>query len=139
MNTFFPTFYFYSDLLYFYLTIFFCLFIILFPLYKTFILLKWSCSCVTETNETDINFAAFRMIADSTNPLVLDVMHASATAYSYNPDEEVTDYPHAVGTSTLLVAGLQARNNARVVISGSLKMFSDEYLMAPVETTKGVK
>lgn len=79
------------------------------------------------------------MIADSTNPLVLDVMHASATAYSYSPDDEVTDYPHAVGTSTLLVSALQARNNARVVISGSLSMFSDEYLMASVETTKGVK
>lgn len=73
------------------------------------------------------------MVADTTNPLVLDIMHASSTAYSHNPDEEVTDYPHAVGKSTLLVAGLQARNNARVVIAGSLDMFSDEYLEATVD------
>lgn len=74
------------------------------------------------------------MIADATNPLVLDVMHASSTAYSYSPDEEVLDYPHAVGKSTLLVAGLQARNNARVVIAGSIAMFSDEFLTASVQT-----
>jgi oligosaccharyltransferase complex subunit beta len=35
-------------------------------------------------------------------------------------------YPHAVGKSTLLVAALQARNNARVVFSGSMDFFSDE-------------
>ena len=78
--------------------------------------------------------AVFSMIADSTNPLVMDVMHASSTAYSYNPDDEVLDYPHAVGKSTLLVAGLQARNNARVVIAGSIAMFSDEFLTASVQT-----
>ena len=79
-------------------------------------------------------YAIFSMIADSTNPLVMDVMHASSTAYSYNPDDEVLDYPHAVGKSTLLVAGLQARNNARVVIAGSIAMFSDEFLTASVQT-----
>lgn len=79
------------------------------------------------------------MVSDASNPLVLDIMHASSTAYSYNTDEDVTDYPHAVGKSTLLVAGLQARNNARVVIAGSIAMFSDEFLMAPVETPKGIK
>lgn len=72
------------------------------------------------------------MVADPANPLVLDVMHADSTAYSYNPDEEVLDYPHAVGKSTLLVAGLQARNNARVIIAGSISMFSDEFLTSSV-------
>lgn len=77
------------------------------------------------------------MIADTTNPLVMNVMHASSTAYSYNPDDDVLDYPHAVGKSTLLVAGLQARNNARVVIAGSIAMFSDEFLTASVQTQGG--
>lgn len=34
----------------------------------------------------------------------------------------------------LLVAALQARNNARVVVSGSLEFFSDAFIMASVQT-----
>jgi hypothetical protein len=33
----------------------------------------------------------------------------------------------------VLIAGLQARNNARVVFSGSLSFFSDEFFTSPVE------
>ena len=36
------------------------------------------------------------------------------------------EYPHAVGRKTVLIAALQARNNARIVFSGSLFFFSDE-------------
>jgi Oligosaccharyltransferase 48 kDa subunit beta. len=42
-------------------------------------------------------------------------------------------YPHAVGRNTLLIAALQARNNARVVFSGSLYFFSDEAFTSPVQ------
>ena len=38
----------------------------------------------------------------------------------------LVQYPHAVGKGTVLVAAMQARNNARVVFSGSIDMFSDE-------------
>jgi len=47
------------------------------------------------------------MVSDAANPLVMDVLHGSSTSYSYNPDEEIVDYPHAVGKSTLLVTALQ--------------------------------
>lgn len=33
----------------------------------------------------------------------------------------------------MLIAGLQARNNARVVFSGSLSFFSDEFFTSPVQ------
>jgi len=94
---------------------------------------------VGKKSSAPILYHGVGMIADATNPLVLDIMHASSTAYSYNPDEEVLDYPHAVGKSTLLVSGLQARNNARVIISGSMAMFSDQYLMASTRTASGVR
>jgi oligosaccharyltransferase complex subunit beta len=42
-------------------------------------------------------------------------------------------YPHAVGKNTLLIAGLQARNNARVVFSGSMHFFSDAFFNSPVQ------
>ena len=46
-------------------------------------------------------------------------------------------YPHAVGKNTLLVSGLQARNNARVLFFGSLDFFSDEFFTAGVQNANG--
>ena len=73
------------------------------------------------------------MTADVDNPLVLSVLTASSTAYSFNPDEKIEEFPHAVGKNTLLVSALQARNNARVVFVGSLDFFSDEFFSARFE------
>jgi oligosaccharyltransferase complex subunit beta len=78
------------------------------------------------------------LLTDPANPLVLQILTGSSTAYSHNPDLPITEYPHAVGKQTVLIAGLQARNNARVVFSGSLEFFSDEFFTASVET-KGKK
>jgi len=76
------------------------------------------------------------LIADQSNPLVLEILTASSSAYSHDPEKPVTQYPHATGKNTLLIAGLQARNNARVVFSGSLDFFSDAFFTSGVE--KGV-
>jgi len=64
---------------------------------------------------------------------VLEILTGSPSAYSYNPDEPISEYPHAVGRNTLLMGGLQARNNARVIISGSLEMFSDNFFTASLQ------
>lgn len=77
------------------------------------------------------------MVADPQNPLLLSVLHASSTAYSFNPDEAVTEYPHAVGKNTLLITALQARNNARVLFFGSLDMFSDEFFTMAAQNANG--
>ncbi|XP_007934057.1 dolichyl-diphosphooligosaccharide--protein glycosyltransferase 48 kDa subunit [Orycteropus afer afer] len=74
-----------------------------------------------------------RMVADPDNPLVLDILTGSSTSYSFFPDKPITQYPHAVGKNTLLIAGLQARNNARVIFSGSLDFFSDAFFNSAVE------
>ena len=42
-------------------------------------------------------------------------------------------YPHAVGKNTLLIAALQARNNARVMFLGSIEFFSDEFFTSAVQ------
>jgi oligosaccharyltransferase complex subunit beta len=73
------------------------------------------------------------ILADRENPLVLPLLTADSTAYSYVPDQAIKEYPHAVGKGTILIAALQARNNARVVFSGSLFFFSDEALLAQVK------
>ena len=77
------------------------------------------------------------LIADTDNPLVLKLLTASSSAYTYNPDQPVKEYPHAVGKNTLLIAALQARNNARVLFSGSLYFFSDEAFTSPVQKAQG--
>jgi len=77
------------------------------------------------------------LIADRSNPLVLEILTASSSAYSHKPDEPITQYPHATGKNTLMIAGLQARNNARVVFSGSLDFFSDAFFLSPVEKSVG--
>ena len=79
------------------------------------------------------------LIVDHENPLVLEVLTASPSAYSHHPDEPVTEYPHATGKNTVLIAGLQARNNARVIFSGSLDFFSDEFFTSSVRGANGGK
>lgn len=77
------------------------------------------------------------LIADPDNPLILRLLTASSSAYSYHPDQSVKEYPHAVGKNALLIAALQARNNARVLFSGSLYFFSDEAFTSSVKKSLG--
>ncbi|CAH1397281.1 unnamed protein product [Nezara viridula] len=79
------------------------------------------------------------LIADSENPLVLQLLTGDSTSYSYIPDQPIKEYPHAVGKNTLMLAALQARNNARVVFSGALYFFSDEAFTSPVQKNGGKK
>lgn len=72
------------------------------------------------------------MVADEQNPLVLALLTGSSSSYSYFAGDPVKEYPHAVGRSTLLMAGMQARNNARVVFCGSVDFFSNEFFVSSV-------
>ncbi|XP_077424739.1 dolichyl-diphosphooligosaccharide--protein glycosyltransferase 48 kDa subunit [Vanacampus margaritifer] len=88
---------------------------------------------VGKDTNNPVLFKGVGMVADPDNPLVLDILTGSSTAYSYFPDRPISQYPHAVGKNTLLIAGLQARNNARVVFSGSLDFFSDAFFTSAVQ------
>lgn len=76
------------------------------------------------------------LITDKENDLVLQLLTAESSAYSYNPENPIKEYPHAVGKGTVLIAALQARNNARVVFSGSLYFFSDDAFRANVKNVQ---
>ncbi|KAK5973684.1 Dolichyl-diphosphooligosaccharide--protein glycosyltransferase 48 kDa subunit, partial [Trichostrongylus colubriformis] len=80
----------------------------------------------------DVLFKGVAMIAHKNNRLRLDVLRATSTAYSYNPTAAMEEYPGALGQQILLIGAMQARNNARVVFTGSLDMFSDVYMSANV-------
>jgi len=83
--------------------------------------------------DVPVLFKGVGMTADSDNPLVLEILTASSTAYSYYSDEKISEYPMAVGRNTLLIAGQQARNNARIVFCGSIDFFSDRFFMSAVK------
>ncbi|KAI6180682.1 Dolichyl-diphosphooligosaccharide--protein glycosyltransferase 48 kDa subunit [Aphelenchoides besseyi] len=71
------------------------------------------------------------------NPLRLTILNAGTTAYAFKPTSPIDEYPQAIGKSTTLIGALQARNNARVVLCGSLKFFSDEFINHQVQTATG--
>jgi len=64
--------------------------------------------------------------------LLFNILSGSSTSYSHNPSEAV-ETVHVAGKKTGLVSLLQARNNARVVFSGSLELFSDKFFNSPVQ------
>ncbi|KAF5738175.1 Dolichyl-diphosphooligosaccharide-protein glycosyltransferase [Tripterygium wilfordii] len=78
----------------------------------------------------------FRGIAHSVNPtngMVLKVLSASDSAYSANPISKLSNPPLLTGSAISLVSVLQARNDARVMITGSLDMFSDRFFKSDVQ------
>jgi len=66
--------------------------------------------------------------------LLFPLVSASNTAYSATVDEPVKEL-FVAGKKTVLVSALQARNNARVIFSGSLELFSDKFFNSPVSKT----
>lgn len=77
----------------------------------------------------------FRGIGHSLSPdnsLVFKVLSASPSAYSANPKFTLAKPPSLAGSSISLVSVMQARNNARILISGSLSMFSDRFYRSGV-------
>ncbi|CAA0817288.1 Dolichyl-diphosphooligosaccharide--protein glycosyltransferase 48 kDa subunit [Striga hermonthica] len=84
----------------------------------------------------------FKGIGHSVNPensLVSKVLSASSSAYSANPTSELLNPPPLTGTAISLVSVLQARNNARVMISGSLDLFSNQLFREGVQKNGSLK
>ncbi|XP_011097208.1 dolichyl-diphosphooligosaccharide--protein glycosyltransferase 48 kDa subunit [Sesamum indicum] len=78
----------------------------------------------------------FEGIAHSMNPgnsLVLKVLSASSSSYSANPTSKLSSPPSLSGTAISLVSVVQARNNARIMISGSLEMFGNRLFRSGVQ------
>lgn len=80
-----------------------------------------------------ILFKGIGLANDPNNPLVLDLLISDSTAYSFNPSKPAAEHPSNTQKSHALIAGMQARNNARVIFSGSLDLFSDSFFKAGVQ------
>ncbi|WOG89597.1 hypothetical protein DCAR_0208835 [Daucus carota subsp. sativus] len=78
----------------------------------------------------------FKGIGHSSHPAnsyVLKVLSGSPSAYSANPASELSSAPTLTGTDISLVSVVQARNNARILLSGSLDLFSDRLFKSSVQ------
>lgn len=75
-----------------------------------------------------VAFSGIGMSLDPENILGFHALMAPATAYSANPVKEIeSEDTVRFGNQIGLVTAIQARNNARLVFSGSLDLFSDKY------------
>jgi oligosaccharyltransferase complex subunit beta len=59
--------------------------------------------------------------------LAIPVLRGNPSTYSYFPNKHVSDGPESLGSQTTLISAIQGRNNARVVVSGSLELFSNNF------------
>ncbi|GAV76767.1 DDOST_48kD domain-containing protein [Cephalotus follicularis] len=67
------------------------------------------------------------------NSLVLKVLSASPSAYSADPSSKLSSPPTLIGSAISLVSVVQARNNARIMVTGSLAMFSNRLFRSGVQ------
>ncbi|XP_034684450.1 dolichyl-diphosphooligosaccharide--protein glycosyltransferase 48 kDa subunit-like [Vitis riparia] len=77
------------------------------------------------TVEAPVLYKGIGHSLNSANSLVLKVLSASPSAYSADPNSKLSSPPLLTGLAISLVSVVQARNNARIMISGSLEMFSN--------------
>lgn len=77
------------------------------------------------------DFIAFRGVGHTlgNGPLLNPILTAGRTSYAYDTKEDAAyaEDPWSVGSQLHLVSALQARNNARITVSGSAEIFSDEF------------
>jgi len=94
---------------------------------------------ITGTPSAPILFSGVGHAATEGSRLLFRILTGTQTTYSANPSLPVTDYPQSVGKDTLLVTAIQARNNARIIFSGSLDLFSNKLFNSPVSVVGGSK
>ncbi|KAJ0982660.1 hypothetical protein J5N97_010915 [Dioscorea zingiberensis] len=82
--------------------------------------------------EAPVLFRGIGHSLNAANSLVLKVLSASPAAYSANPKTKLSSPPSLTGSAISLVSIVQARNNARILISGSLDLFSNRFLRSGV-------
>lgn len=80
-----------------------------------------------KASEQNVLFKGIGHAVDENNVLAVKVLLGNPSSYSANPSSPIGDYPENTGADTLLVSAFQARNNARILFSGSTDMFSNAY------------
>jgi oligosaccharyltransferase complex subunit beta len=74
-----------------------------------------------------ILFRGIGLSHDKESVLKVEVLFGNPTTYSANPAKQVTELPEGGHATPVLVGAVQGRNNARIVVSGSVDMFSNAF------------
>lgn len=83
--------------------------------------------------QAPVLFKGVAATVPSSSDLVTVALSGEATSYSHDPKKTLPDPPALpVGGAAALVSLVQARNNARVLVAGSLDMFSNAFFDASV-------
>jgi oligosaccharyltransferase complex subunit beta len=86
---------------------------------------------------------AFRGVGHTlgNRPLLFPILKGSRTAYAYDTKEDFAyaEDPWTAGNQLHYVTAFQARNNARITVSGSTEMFSNEFFDLKVKAANGKK
>lgn len=77
------------------------------------------------------------LLVNNSNPLVLKILTAYSTSYSYDPLANIDKVPSIVGKDTTLIAAVQTRNNARIIFSGSSEFFSNRAFVSSISKVDG--
>ncbi|KAI3383652.1 hypothetical protein SNEBB_009240 [Seison nebaliae] len=84
---------------------------------------------IDKTTNGKLLFKGTALQMDKENQLLIKVLSGNVESYTGNSDgSRLTEYPHAIGKTAALVVALQARNNARMVMIGSLDFLSNEFI-----------
>jgi len=90
-----------------------------------------SASVIFKGIESPILFRGIGQDIEEDSELLFSLLSASSSAYSSSTTKPVKDL-HVTGNKISLVSALQARNNARVLFSGSLELFGNKFFNAKV-------
>lgn len=85
------------------------------------------------SNNSPVLYRGIGHVVDDDNILAIKVLQGNPTTYSALVGQTITSHPENSGTDTLLVSALQARNNARVLFSGSIDLFSNIFFNTILE------
>jgi oligosaccharyltransferase complex subunit beta len=81
---------------------------------------------ILASKPSPVLYKGLAMAFQDDSKMYIPILTGSETSYSFTEDQ-IDDDPHVAGKSTILVAGLQARNGARMTFIGSLDMLSDKF------------
>lgn len=96
----------------------------------------------TSENSSPVLYRGIGHVIDDENKLAIKILQGNPTTYAAKPFKGVqSNTAENMGSDTLLVTALQARNNARVVFAGSVDLFSNYFFTArlPSGETTGNK
>jgi len=87
---------------------------------------------VLSINKAPVLFRGVGQDIEEDSELLFPLLTGYATTYSHSSSKPVKEL-HVAGKKTTLVTALQARNNARVIFSGSVELFGDAFINSKVQ------